>query len=294
MVKKTIKNLGLQVSNQVNVLGVGVHATNMQSAAVALETLIGQKKKGYVCLAGVHGIMEAQRSRTLKAIFANAFLVAPDGMPIVWIGRLQNCSGVQRVFGPDLMVDIIGRAEFRNCVHFFCGGEAGVAESLCDYMLRRFPWIKIAGTYSPPFRPMTAVEEEELVTKVHSSQPDIIWVGLSTPKQERFMAHYLPMLDTKLMIGVGAAFLFHTGAIRDSPEWVKHAGLQWLHRLIQEPSRLWRRYLINNPLFIVSAFLQIIGWKHYAFEMGTQQSQPYVYDPTEIGVAATSQLDEAS
>jgi N-acetylglucosaminyldiphosphoundecaprenol N-acetyl-beta-D-mannosaminyltransferase len=269
----------MQPIERANVLGVGVHAIDMRSAALVLEARIRERAKGYVCLAGVHGIMEAQRNRRLKLIFAEALLVVPDGMPLTWMGHLQGFSAMQRVFGPDLMVNIIGRAEFRNCVHFLCGGEAGVAESLRDEMLRRFPWIKIAGTYSPPFRPMTAVEERELVTKVRALQPDIIWVGLSTPKQERFMAHYLPMLDTKLMIGVGAAFLFHTGAIKDSPEWVKRAGLQWLHRLLQEPSRLWRRYLLNNPLFIVYAFLQIIGWKRYALE--TANRHMYMI-PTEL------------
>jgi N-acetylglucosaminyldiphosphoundecaprenol N-acetyl-beta-D-mannosaminyltransferase len=110
---------------------------------------------------------------------------------------------------------------------------------------------------------MTVEEESELKAKVRSSRPDIIWVGLSTPKQERFMARYLPALDTKLMIGVGAAFLFHTGALQDSPDWVKHAGFQWLHRLMQEPSRLWKRYLLNNPRFIFCALLQLIGLKQY-------------------------------
>jgi N-acetylglucosaminyldiphosphoundecaprenol N-acetyl-beta-D-mannosaminyltransferase len=268
--------LAVQPIEQANVLGVGVHAIDMRRAASVLETQIRERKKGYVCLAGVHGIMEALRNQSLKTIFAEALLVAPDGMPLVWVGHLQSFSAMRRVFGPDLMIDIISGAEFRNCVHFLCGGEAGVAESLRDEMVRRFPWIKIAGIYSPPFGPMTKMEEREFITKVRLLQPDIIWVGLSTPKQERFMARYLPMLDTKLMIGVGAAFLFHTGAIQDSPEWVKRAGLQWLHRLLQEPSRLWRRYLRNNPLFIVHAFLQIIGWKRYALEPTPPPSHPYV------------------
>jgi N-acetylglucosaminyldiphosphoundecaprenol N-acetyl-beta-D-mannosaminyltransferase len=266
----------VQPARQVNVLGVGVHAVDMDNAALILEALIRQRTKGYVCLTGVHGIMEAQRDTSLKTIFTEATLVAPDGMPTVWMGRLKGFPAMDRVFGPDLMVDIIGRAEFRSCIHFFCGGEPGVAESLRDEMLRRFPWAKITGTHSPPFRPMTSTEEKEFVSKIQSLQPDIIWVGLSTPKQERFMARYLPMLETKLMIGVGAAFLFHTGAIQDSPDWVKRAGLQWLHRLLQEPSRLWKRYLLNNPLFIVYAFLQIIGWKRYTLESKQQHLRKHI------------------
>ncbi len=222
--------------------------------------------------------MEAQRNPSLKSIFTEAFLVAPDGMPAVWIGHLQGFSAMKRVFGPDLMVNVIGGAAFRNCTHFFCGGQPGVAESLREEMLRRFPFAQIVGTYSPPFRPMLAMEERDLETKVRSLQPDIIWVGLSTPKQERFMARYLPVLDTKLMIGVGAAFLFHSGAIQDSPRWVKNAGLQWLHRLLQEPSRLWRRYLLNIPLFIFYALLQLTGLKRYPLETRLERQQPYSYD----------------
>jgi len=260
----------LQPAGQVNVLGVGVHAVDMRSTTLLLKELIRDGRKGYVCLTGVHGIMEAQRDFGLKSIFAEALLVAPDGMPTVWMGHLQGFSAMQRVFGPDLMVDIIGGAAFQNCVHFFCGGEAGVAEKLRDEMLRRFPWAQITGTYSPPFRPMTSVEESDLKAKVRSLRPDIIWVGLSTPKQELFMARYLPVLDTKLMIGVGAAFLFHTGALQDSPKWVKHAGLQWLHRLLQEPSRLWKRYLLNIPRFVFCALLQLMGSKQYTLKTGSE------------------------
>jgi N-acetylglucosaminyldiphosphoundecaprenol N-acetyl-beta-D-mannosaminyltransferase len=222
--------------------------------------------------------MEAQRDPTLKSIFAEALLVAPDGVPTVWMGHMQGFSAMRRVFGPDLMVDIMGKDEFRHCSHFFCGGGPGVAESLRDAMLQRFPWVQITGIYSPPFRPMTAMEESDLEAKVRSLRPDIIWVGLSTPKQEQFMARYLPILDTKLMVGVGAAFLFHTGAIQDSPRWIKQAGLQWLHRLLQEPSRLWRRYLLNNPRFIFCALLQFIGLKHYALKTGSEHRKPYSCD----------------
>ena len=261
-----VKMLRRQPVRQVNVLGVGIDPVDMERTTSLLQTRIRDKAKGYVCLTGVHGIMEAQRDPILKSIFAEALLVAPDGMPTVWMGHLQGFSAMERVFGPDLMIEIMRRTEFRSCTHFFCGGEPGIAESLRDEISRRFPWAQIVGTYSPPFRPMTGVEERELETRVQSLRPDIIWVGMSTPKQERFLAHYLPLLDTKLMIGVGAAFLFHTGAIQDSPGWVKQAGLQWLHRLLQEPSRLWRRYLLNNPLFIIFALLQICGLKHYVLE----------------------------
>jgi N-acetylglucosaminyldiphosphoundecaprenol N-acetyl-beta-D-mannosaminyltransferase len=250
-------------AERINILGVGIHAVDIQVSASMIKSVIEEGDKGYVCLTGVHGIMEAQGNFDLRSIFARAILVAPDGMPTVWIGRLKGHPMTRRVFGPDLMVYILGLEEFRACGHFFCGGAPGVADRLRDEMLRRFPETKILGTYSPPFRQMTDVEENEFVTNVRALRPDIIWVGLSTPKQEKFMARYLPMLDTSVMIGVGAAFLFHTGAISDSPDWVKNLSLQWLHRLLQEPTRLWRRYLSNNPSFVFHFTLQLIGWKRH-------------------------------
>jgi N-acetylglucosaminyldiphosphoundecaprenol N-acetyl-beta-D-mannosaminyltransferase len=268
----------VQPTGRVNVLGVGIHAVDSQSATSSINTVIREGRKGYVCLTGVHGIMEARRDPGLKLIFAKALLVAPDGMPTVWIGRLQGFGSIRRVFGPDLMIDIISGTEFRTCTHFLCGGEPGVAEKLRENLLQQFPWIRIVGVHSPPFRPMTDAEESELIARVQSSRPDIIWVGLSTPKQERFMERYLPVLDTKLMIGVGAAFLFHTGALQDSPDWVKHAGLQWLHRLLQEPSRLWKRYLLNNPLFIFCVLLQLTGLRQYLLEVRPDEALPHSYD----------------
>jgi N-acetylglucosaminyldiphosphoundecaprenol N-acetyl-beta-D-mannosaminyltransferase len=249
-----------------NVLGIGVHAVDMEGAVARMRLAITQGRKGYVCLTGVHGVMEARRHVDVREALAQAFLVAPDGMPMVWMGHLQGRRKMQRVFGPDLMLEMIGRKELSRVRHFLCGGETGVAEQLRDELERRFPWASIVGTYTPPFRPMTAEEESELATRVHAARVDVVWVGLGTPKQERFMQRYLPLLDTKLMVGVGAAFLYHTGAIRDSPGWVKHAGLQWLDRLLQEPARLWRRYLLNVPLFLLQATLQVTGLRRYGVE----------------------------
>jgi N-acetylglucosaminyldiphosphoundecaprenol N-acetyl-beta-D-mannosaminyltransferase len=261
------------VPDQVNILGVGVDPVDMKSARSILLSQIRAANKGYICFVGVHGVMEAQRDPSLRTIFSKALLVAPDGMPTVWMGHLQGFSRMRRVFGPDFMTDIMGRKELQNCVHFLCGGGPGVAEHLREEMVRRFPWIQIAGTYTPPFREMTVAEEGDFIASIYALRPDIIWVGLSTPKQERFMARYLPMLDTKLMVGVGAAFLFHTGIIKDSPAWVKRAGLQWLHRLLQEPVRLGKRYMINNPLFIFYIISQLIGGKRYTLQPRSHYSR---------------------
>src|ERR1700760_2184656 len=145
MENRTINSV--QSIGKANVLGVGVHTVDLESAALMLESQIKERRKGYVCLAGVHGIMEARRSQHLKTAFDNAALVVPDGMPIVWICRQQGFTATERVFGPDLMIDIMGRSQFRHCVHFLFGGEEGVADKLSDALRRRFPWIQIAGTY---------------------------------------------------------------------------------------------------------------------------------------------------
>lgn len=249
-----------------NVLGIGIDAINMEEALERISAKLGQRQKGYVCLAGVHGVMEAQRDPALAAIYAGAALAAPDGMPTVWMGRHQGFKEMERVSGPDLMLEVIGREEFRQYSHFLCGGKAGVAQELQEKLLARYPLVKIAGTYTPPFGPMTHVQDMELIEMVGRLQPDIIWIGISTPKQERFMAHYLPLLDTTLMFGVGAAFDFHTGRIADCADWIKRAGLQWLDRLIQDPKHLWKRYLRNNPPFLFYSFLQLTGLKTYLLQ----------------------------
>ena len=219
--------------------------------------------KGYVCLAGVHGVMEVQRNADLASIFANAAIVVPDGMPTVWVGRHQGHAQMERVAGPDLMLEVMKRPEFRERSHFLCGGKKGVAEELQQELVRRMPWIRIVGIHTPPFGPIEAIAEQEMIDKINSARPDIVWVGISTPKQERFMARYLSQLETKLMFGVGAAFDFHTGRIADCPDWVKRCGLQWLDRLLQDPKHLWKRYLRNNPAFLYHIALQVAGIKVY-------------------------------
>src|SRR5579884_471200 len=227
----------------------------MAMALDEITTAVSSRHRGYVCVTGVHGIMEARRDVSLVRVFRDAFLVVPDGTPTVWMGRSQGLS-MSRVFGPDLMLAVLMDKRLAHARHYLYGGAPGVAKELQQMLLQRYPGVRIVGTFCPPFRPLSQADQSSLVDDVRRLQPDIIWVGLSTPKQERFMSEYLPRLATTLMIGVGAAFDFHTGRISDSPAWAKQMGLQWLHRLIQDPRRLWRRYLLNNPPFACNAILQ--------------------------------------
>ena len=237
----------------------------MGLAVKLAEEWIAAGKPGYVCVTGVHGVMEAKRDPELLWIFNHAAMVTPDGMPLTWVGRLQGFTHMDRVFGPDLMMEMCRISVARGYRHFLYGGKPGVAQSLGEAMQRKFPGLQVAGTFTPPFRSLASDEERELAELVRQAQPHILWVGLSTPKQERFMAQYVDRLRVPLLVGVGAAFDFHTGSIRDCPAWIKHAGLQWVHRLIQEPRRLWRRYLLNNP-----AFLWQIAWQLLNFRQGSR------------------------
>ncbi len=246
-----------------NVLGVGVHAINMARAVEIVREALLSNAKGYICITGVHGVMEAQEDREFLAILNSAFLVTPDGMPTVWVGRMQGQPEMDRVFGPEFMLEVCKQSVSWGTRHFLYGGREGVAEELAKRLHCICPGIQIVGTYTPPFRRLSGMEQNELVAMIERVAPDIIWVGLSTPKQEKFMAEYLPLLRTKLMVGVGAAFDLHTGYIKDCSPWIKRAGLQWAHRLVQEPRRLWKRYLINNPKFLIAIAAQLIGIRRY-------------------------------
>ncbi len=255
-------NTAVEVA-KAHILGIAIDAVNMEQALAKIAQDLESRRKGYVCLCGVHGIMEAYRNPEVARAFAGASLVAPDGMPTVWVGRHQGNSEMVRVTGPDLMLEVLRREEFRGYRHFLCGGKDRVASELKDQLLSKYPWVQIVGTHTPPFGPMSSAEEAEFLATIRRLQPDIVWVGISTPKQERFMEHYLPLLDTTLMFGVGAAFDFHTGRIVDCAEWIKLAGLQWFHRLLQDPKHLWKRYLRNNPAFIWHIALQLAGLRPY-------------------------------
>lgn len=249
-----------------NVLGVGIHALDLRRAVEILEGAIVEGRRGYVCVTGVHGVMEAQRDPEFRSILDQALLVTPDGMPTVWVGRWQGHRNMRRVFGPDLMLEMFRVSEAKGYSHFLFGGTTGVAEELRFNLMRKFPGVRIVGTCTPPLRALSTSEFADLQQTLARLSPDVIWVGLSTPKQERFMANSINRLSCKLMIGVGAAFDIHTGRVKDAPNWVKQAGLQWLHRLYQEPSRLWKRYLLNNSAFLLRIALQLSGLKAYELD----------------------------
>jgi N-acetylglucosaminyldiphosphoundecaprenol N-acetyl-beta-D-mannosaminyltransferase len=244
-----------------NILGVGVHAVNITRAVALIESALSRGGKHYVCATGVHGVMEAQKDCDLRSILNASFLTVPDGKPTVWVGRMQHFADMGHVGGPELMLEVCRVSRERGYSHFLYGGNPGVAEELKEALQRKFGGMKIVGTYTPPFRPLDPREEADLIRQVAEAAPDIFWIGISTPKQEKFMSEYLPKLNTKIMIGVGAAFDFHSGRVRFAPLWMREAGLSWIYRVYQDPRRLWKRYLFNIPKFTCAVTLQMLGWR---------------------------------
>lgn len=251
---------------RVNVLGVSVSVLNLTTALVAIARAVAERRKGYVCVTGVHGVSEAQDDPEFRRILNRAFLNTPDGMPMVWLGRLAGHRAMSRVYGPDLMTLVMRESVARGWRHFFYGGANGTAERLRAVLTEKFPGLQVTGTYEPPFRPLNDVEQAVLTAQVAAAKPDMIWVGLSTPKQERFMAANLARLDTTLMLGVGAAFDMLAGTKSQAPRWMQRSGLEWFYRLCQEPRRLGPRYLKNNPLFALRVLGQLSGLRRYELE----------------------------
>ena len=250
---------------RVNVLGVGVSLVNMGRALDEIGRRVQDRDRTYVCVCSVHGVMECQRSGELRRIFNSAGMVTPDGMPLVWLARGRDPQ-VTRVYGPDLMLAEFKRSMAAGHRHFLYGGGPGVSARLATSMRERFPGLDVAGTMEPPFAPLDQLASPETAAAINATHPDIVWVGISSPKQERWMAKMRPLLEAPVLIGVGAAFDFHSGMVRQAPRWMQRSGLEWLFRLITEPRRLWRRYLVNNPWFVWALALQRLGIRKYELE----------------------------
>jgi len=255
--------LGNSQNNSVfRVLGVRVDAVQIPGVILQMEHWISERRRcRFIAVTGMHGITEAQHDLSFKEILNSADLVVPDGMPLVWLGRLRGHSLGRRVYGPELMESFCQSTgpQYR---HFFYGGAPGVPTLLAEVMHKKYR-INVAGAYSPPYRALTAQEDEEIVRQIHASNPDVVWVGLSTPKQERWMYEHRLRLQVPVTVGVGAAFDLHSGRVKQAPGWMRENGLEWSFRLLQEPRRLWKRYLVYGSEFMWSVALELLSLRRF-------------------------------
>ncbi|MGC2856373.1 WecB/TagA/CpsF family glycosyltransferase [Novispirillum sp. DQ9] len=234
----------------VTILGVRVDALDMPRALDTIDGWIAGGERHYVCIRDVHGVMACQKDEQLRRIHTEAGMVTPDGMPLVWMSRRLGHPETSRVCGPDFMLELCDHSRARGYRHFLYGGAPGVVEDLKANLEARYPGLEICGAYSPPFRPLSEEEDAEVVAMINAARPDILWVGLSSPKQEYWMAAHKGRITAAAMIGVGAAFDFHAGRQKRAPLWMQRSGLEWSYRLMSEPRRLWRRYLVMAPRFL--------------------------------------------
>jgi N-acetylglucosaminyldiphosphoundecaprenol N-acetyl-beta-D-mannosaminyltransferase len=234
----------------VRVLETGISATSYAEACRLLARWGLSGQRAYVCICNVHTVMEAHRSPDYAAILNGAAMATPDGMPLVWALRRRGHPDQGRVYGPDLLLAFAEFAAAKpELSSYFYGGGEGVAAELAGVLAGKHPGFKVAGFESPPFRPLSPEEDAAAVERINASGAAVLWVGLGAPRQERWMAEHLGRVKP-VMVGVGAAFDFHTGRVRQAPRWMMGCGLEWFFRLAVEPRRLWRRYALNNPHFL--------------------------------------------
>jgi N-acetylglucosaminyldiphosphoundecaprenol N-acetyl-beta-D-mannosaminyltransferase len=240
------------------VLGIPVHAVQIPDVVLQIERWVQSDTTArYIAVTGMHGIAESWTDDDFRHALNSADLVVPDGMPLVWLGRWHRHPLKRRVYGPELMETFCGQtgSAYR---HFFYGGGSGTAECLAASLQQRYG-IQVAGTYTPPFRPLTDEEQGQVACMIAEAAPDLLWVGLSTPKQEKWMYEQRSKLAVPVMLGVGAAFDINSGRTHQAPVWMRENGLEWLFRLLTEPQRLWRRYLISIPKAASLVLLELVG-----------------------------------
>lgn len=238
--------------NMVNldVLGVKVSAINLSDACFLIENAVAQNKKIYICTCPVSTIMECRKNETVLRSVNSATLATPDGMPVVWLGKIKGYNNIGRVYGPDLLLEICRISGKKNYNNYFYGSSSRVLEMLQKKLKNKFLDLPISGAYSPPFRELTKNEDDEIVKMINNSNSDILWVGLGSPKQDIWMMEHRDKINVPVMAGVGAAFDFISEEKKQAPKWMRKTGTEWLFRLLSEPKRLWKRYLLGNPLFL--------------------------------------------
>lgn len=231
-------------------LGVEISAVNLSSACEVISHWIERRIRTYVCVVPVSTIVECQNDIKYLNVINSAGMATPDGMPVVWLGKLSGHKNVSRAYGPDLMLAVSQMSQEKGYKNYFYGGTPEACRMLEAKLMEEFPRLTVIGKRSPPFRELSRQEEETIIEEINRLKPDILWVGLGSPRQDYWMVRHRDRLECPVMIGVGAAFDFLSGMKKQAPPWMRNAGLEWLFRLCSEPKRLWKRYLIGNSLFM--------------------------------------------
>jgi N-acetylglucosaminyldiphosphoundecaprenol N-acetyl-beta-D-mannosaminyltransferase len=235
----------------VEVLGVPLGVTDYDRTLQWVDSMVAERRRGYVCVCNVHTVMASQEDPELRAALLSSSFNVPDGQPLVWALNALGQSLNDRVYGPELMARASARsAQTGQRFYLYGGRDQDALVQLGLNLRRRFPGVNIVGRYAPPFRPLTSEEQAAISAEINESEADVVWVGIGVPKQEKWMAVLRPQLEAPVLIGVGAAFDFHAGLVPQAPPWLQGAGLEWAYRLAREPRRLWRRYLRYNPRFV--------------------------------------------
>jgi N-acetylglucosaminyldiphosphoundecaprenol N-acetyl-beta-D-mannosaminyltransferase len=240
-----------------NILGVKINITNLQDTTNYIIENIMDIKGQYICVSNVHTTVTAHECEAYKLIQNESFMSLPDGGPLSILAKIKGNQECKRVTGPDLMESIFELSEEKGFTHFFYGSTEDTLEKLNQKLKSKFPKIKINGMYSPPFRPLTILENEQIIKLINESNSDFLWIGLGAPKQELWMYEHRGKINS-IMIGVGAGFDYHADNIKRAPTWMQHLSLEWLYRLGQDPKRLWKRYLVYNTKFIFYVFKEFL------------------------------------
>lgn len=234
----------------IDVLGVRVNVTNLSLASQTISQWIDSRQKTYVCVAPVSTIVDCQKDKKYREIVNNSGMTTPDGMPLVWLGKIRGQKKIKRTYGPDLMLNMCQLSQEKGYRHYFYGSSSQTLDRLQQRLKKKFPSLNIVGSYAPPVRGVRGLEDDDVLRQIDGARPDILWVALGSPKQDYWMHLHRSKLNVPVMIGIGAAFDFLAGTKPQAPVWMRQCGLEWFFRLLSEPRRLWKRYLLGNTEFI--------------------------------------------
>lgn len=248
----------METQTRFNVIGCKINKLIMKDALNKVIKRVANRKGGYVCFTNVHVSVMAREDRVIQEIINSSFMSLPDGKPLYWVAKLKGLKGIDQIPGPDFFPQLINLKTDIPLKHYFFGGQQSTLDELTNNIKSKYPDVEIVGTESPPFRELTTKEIETSLSRIKESCADIVWVGLGAPKQEKWMANNWQALKPAILFGVGAAFDFHAGNIQRAPQWVQAIGMEWLHRLLSEPSRLWKRYFYTNSMFLIYLIKDVI------------------------------------